>query len=281
MNGYTSLRQKNKTMLKIIIFLVLFCVFVFIYARYIELRSIFFPMKQIEVTPKEEGLNYEDVYFKTEDGLSLNGWLVKYPQAKATILFFHGNAGNISHRLEKLAIFHQLGLNVFLVDYRGYGRSQGRPSEEGLYKDARAAFDYLSSRPDINNKTIIAYGESIGGAVAIDLAAKRGVCCLIVDSTFTSAKDMARKFYRFIPPFLFKTKFESDKKVKSVKADKLFIHSINDEIVPFEFGEKLYKEASSPRELLKIHGGHNSGFLESKELIIVKLKDFLQKLNLI
>ncbi|MBM3248526.1 MAG: alpha/beta hydrolase [Candidatus Omnitrophica bacterium] len=268
-------------MFKIIIYAVLFCIFIVVYARYIELRSIFFPMKQIEITPKEEGLNYEDVYFKTEDGLSLNGWLVKQSQAKATILFFHGNAGNISHRLEKLVIFHQLGLNVFLVDYRGYGRSQGRPSEDGLYKDARAAFDYLSSRPDINNKTIIAYGESIGGAVAIDLAAKRGVCCLIIDSTFTSAKDMARKFYPFIPPFLFKTKFDSAQKVKDITSDKLFIHSINDEIVPFEFGQKLYEEAIAPKELLKIHGGHNSGFLESKELIIFKLKDFLQKLNLI
>lgn len=268
-------------MFKIIIYLILFCIFVFVYARYIELRSIFFPMKQIEITPKEENLNYEDVYFKTEDGLSLNGWLVKNPKAKATILFFHGNAGNISHRIEKIVIFNQLGLNVFIIDYRGYGRSQGRASEEGIYKDARAAFDYLYGRPDINNKKIIAYGESIGGAVAIDLATKRGVSCLIVDSSFTSAKDMVRKFYPFIPPFLFKTKFDSAKKVKDIKSDKLFIHSINDEIVPFEFGQKLYEEALPSKELLKIHGGHNSGFLESKELIVEKLKTFLQNLDLI
>lgn len=268
-------------MFKIIIYTLLFCVFVFVYARYIELRSIFFPMKAIEITPKEEGLDYEDVYFKTEDGLSLNGWLVKNPKAKATILFFHGNAGNISHRIEKLVIFNQLGLNIFIVDYRGYGKSQGRPSEEGIYKDARAAFDFLSSRPDMNNKKIIAYGESIGGAVAVDLAAKRDVAGLIVDSTFTCAKDMGKKFYPFIPPFLFRTKFDSANKVKTIKSAKLFIHSINDEIVPFEFGQKLYEEATLPKELLKIHGGHNSGFLESKDQIIEKLKSFLQKLDLI
>jgi fermentation-respiration switch protein FrsA (DUF1100 family) len=190
-------------MLKIILYAILFGIFIFAYARYIEMRSIFFPMKAIEATPKDIGLDYEDIYFEAQDGAKLNGWLIKNPKAKATIIFFHGNAGNISHRLEKISIFNQLGLNVFIVDYRGYGRSQGHPTEMGIYKDAQASFDLLLNRQDINKDKLIAYGESIGGAVAIDLAAKRNVSCLIVDSSFTCAKDLARKFYPYLPSFLF------------------------------------------------------------------------------
>jgi len=268
-------------MLKIIIYAALFCLFVFVYARYIEMRSIFYPMKAIEATPKDINLDYEDIYFKTQDGLKLNGWLIKNPKAKAIILFFHGNAGNISHRLEKILIFNQLGLNVFVIDYRGYGRSQGRPSELGIYKDAQAAFDFLVSRKDINKNNLISYGESIGGAVAIDLATKRNVACLIVDSSFTSASQMGKKFYPFIPSFLFWTKFDSISKVKNINTAKIFIHSINDEIVPFEFGKRLYEAASQPKEFLKIIGGHDSGFIESKDLIQERLGAYLKNRGLI
>jgi len=245
------------------------------------MRSIFFPMKAIEATPKDIGLDYEDIYFETRDGVKLNGWLIKNPKAKATIIFFHGNAGNISHRLEKISVFNQLGLNVFIVDYRGYGRSQGHPTESGIYKDAQASFDLLLNRQDINKDKLIAYGESIGGAVAIDLATKRKVSCLIVDSSFTCAKDLARKFYPYLPSFLFRTKFDSIDKVKNNDSAKIFIHSANDEIVPFEFGQRLYDAACPPKELLKIIGGHNSGFMESKGVIIEKLSLYLKNLDLI
>jgi len=268
-------------MLKILIYLVLFCIFVFAYARYIEMRSIFYPMKQIEATPKDIGLDFEDIYFNTEDAISLNGWLVKNPKAKATIIVFHGNAGNISHRLEKIAILNQIGLNVFIIDYRGYGKSKGRPSEDGLYKDGRAAYDYLLTRNDIDKNKVISFGSSLGGAVAIDLASKRDVVCLVADSSFTSAREMGKRFYPYIPEFLFRTKFDSINKVKTIKSPKIFIHSINDEIVPFEFGQKLYKSAAEPKEFLKIIGGHNTGFSESRDLIVEKLKSYLQGLGLI
>ena len=268
-------------MFKILVYLVLFCLFVFVYARYIEMRSIFYPMKDIEVTPDVIGLNYEDVYFDTEDGFTLNGWLVKNPQAGATVILFHGNAGNISHRLEKIAILRSLGLNVFAIDYRGYGKSKGRPSEEGLYKDGLASYDYLMTRKDIDNKKIISFGSSIGGAVAIDLAAKRDIACLIVDSSFTSAPEMGKNIYPYIPAFLFRTKFDNVNKVKKMKSAKLFIHSVNDEIVPFDFGKRLYEAASEPKEFLKILGGHNTGFLDSKDSIVEKLSAYLKSLGLI
>lgn len=268
-------------MLKIIISVLLFCVLVVVYARYIERRSIFFPMKGIEARPNDVGLDYEDVYFKTEDGLTLNGWFLKYPKAKTTLILFHGNAGNISHRLEKVSILRNLGLNIFIIDYRGYGRSQGRPSEEGIYKDGLAAFDYLIIRSDIDKDKIISFGSSLGGAVAINLAKARPVACLIVDSSFTSAKEMGHKFFPYIPSFLFSTKFDSIGKVKTINSPKFFIHSLNDEIVPFEFGQKLYQTSSPPKEFLKILGGHNTGFLESQDLIKEKLSLFLKNIGLI
>jgi fermentation-respiration switch protein FrsA (DUF1100 family) len=254
----------------------LFLIFIAVYIRYIELRSIFYPYRAIENNPKSIGLDYEDCYFKTEDGILLNGWLIKKSSAKSTILFFHGNAGNIGHRLEKLALFYNSGVNTFIIDYRGYGKSQGRPSEEGIYKDARAAYDYLLSRGDSPGKKI-AYGESLGSTVAIDLCRHRQIDGLIVDSAFTNAKDMGRVIFPFIPSFLIANKFDSLNKILGLAIPKLFIHSINDEIVPFSLGEKLFKAATAPKEFLKITGGHNSGFWESQDLIREKITEFLHQ----
>ena len=122
------------------------------------------------VNPAGVRLPWEDVYFKTNDGVTLNGWFFKNPQARSTILFAHGNAGNMSDRLFKIKFFYDLGLNVFIFDYRGYGKSEGKPSEAGIYVDAQSAYDYLQSRPDVNMKRLILYGASLGGAVVIDLA---------------------------------------------------------------------------------------------------------------
>lgn len=263
-----------KTIGSIVLFLALFIALV----RYIELTSIFYPMRQVEVTPKVIGLDYEEVYLKTEDGLLLNGWLIKKSEATTTVIFFHGNAGNISHRLDKISVFYQLGLNIFIIDYRGYGKSQGRPSEQGLYKDGRAAYDYIKSRKDLGDK-IIAYGESLGSAAAIDLCLSRKPNGLIIDSAFTSAKEMAKTIYPFVPSFLIFSRFDSISKVKEIKIPKLFIHSINDEIVPFSLGEKLFNLASPPKELLKIIGGHNSGFFDSEGLITERLRNFLREFH--
>jgi len=238
-------------------------------------------MREVITTPALIDLKFEDIFFKTEDGAKLNGWLIKSPGAKATFIFAHGNGGNISHRLEKIAMFYQLGVNTFIFDYRGYGKSTGRPTEEGVYKDIRAAYDYLISRDDIDKDKIIAYGESLGGAAAIDLATNRDVASLIVDSTFTSAREMGRIIYPFLPPFVFISKFDSESKVKELRIPKLFIHSENDEIVPFVLGEKLFNAAVEPKDLFRITGGHNTGFIECRNVVLEKLKVYLLSLNLL
>ena len=253
-------------------------VLIVVYLRYIERKSIFYPEKEIVYTPDAEGVHYKDIYFEASDGYTLNGWLIAQPAAKYTVLFAHGNAGNISHRIEKLKFFSKLGCNVFIFDYRGYGKSQGRPSEKGLYLDAKAAYDYLLSH-GIKQDTVIGYGESLGGAVVVDLALHTTMAALIVDSSFTSAKDMIKFIYPFLPHWIFVSRFDSVSKIKTVSMPKLIIHSINDEIIPYRLGRKLYDEAGAPKEFLEIHGGHNSNFFESEDILRSTIGDFIQRLS--
>lgn len=260
-------------MLSLFIILIL----VVFYIRYIERRSLFYPAKEIEYLPKDFGLVSEDIFFKTPDNLELNGWFVPTQDAAYTILFCHGNAGNISHRMEKLKFFQELGNNVFIFDYSGYGRSKGRPSEKGLYSDAQAAYNYLLSRK-IAPEQIIGYGESIGGAVIIDLASQNRLRGLIIDSSISNAKDMVRIIYPFLPYWVFSSRWDSVNKIRSITIPKLIIHSINDEIVPYKLGRKLFESAPEPKDFLQIRGGHNSCFFESEHILKEKIADFLKKL---
>jgi len=246
-----------------------------VYLRYLERKTLFYPTKEIEYLPKEAGLDYEDILFKIRDNVELNGWFVPAPNARCTILFCHGNAGNISHRIEKIRFFHDLGCNVFIFDYRGYGKSKGRPSENGVYSDVQAAYDYLLSR-GIKPEQIIGYGESIGSASIIDLASKNKVAALIIDSGFTNAKDMIKKIYPFLPYWIFASRWESLEKIKSMTVPKLIIHSVNDEIVPYKLGKKLYDAAREPKEFLEVHGGHNSCFFESEAAYKEKVSGFIK-----
>jgi fermentation-respiration switch protein FrsA (DUF1100 family) len=247
--------------------------------RYIERQSIYFPMREITDTPARVGLEYRDIYFKSADGTRLNGWFIPARNAKYTLVLAHGNAGNISHRIEKILIFHGLGLNVFVFDYRGYGRSEGQPSEKGLYQDLRAAHSYVVAEEKVPARDIILYGESIGGAVAIDLARRSEEGALITEDTFTSVKDMAGMAFPLVPNFIFSSKYDSLSKIKDVACPKLIIHSIDDEIVPFRQGEKLYAAAKEPKRFLKLRGSHNTAFMESDKEYVEGLKEFINKIQ--
>ena len=264
------------------IILVFVAAFSFVaFVRYFEANSIFHPTHEMPVTPAFVGLDFEDIYFKTPDHCELNGWFMKAPQARSTLLFLHGNAGNISHRLEKILMFHQLGLNVFIIDYRGYGKSQGKPSEGGLYQDALAAYDYLLTRKDIDHGKVIGYGDSLGGVVAVELATKRKLACLVVDSSLTSIAEMSRTIFPFVPTFLLTMRMDSASKVKTITVAKLFIHSVNDEIIPFKLGKKLFDKAAGPKEFLQITGGHNTSHIDSREILMKSLHKFFKGLDLI
>jgi fermentation-respiration switch protein FrsA (DUF1100 family) len=233
-------------------------------------------MKEMEQNPSIVGLAYEDIYFTTSDKVVLNGWFIPAQNAKGTVIFFHGNAGNISHRLEKISVFNRLGYNLFIFDYRGYGKSKGRPGEKGFYKDAEAAYRYLVKEQNVSADNIILYGESIGGAVAIDLASKTRIKALITEGTLSSVKDMIRIVYPFLPYFILESRLDSASKIKDIQAPKLIMHSVDDEIIPYKLGEKLFSAAPPPKKFLKLRGGHNTAFQDSRDLFIAGLRDFLR-----
>ena len=262
--------------MKIILHLVIIVVLFVVYVRYLENKSIFYPSRSLFATPQEWGIPFEDVYIQTEDHVRVHGWLIKAPSAQSTVLFFHGNAGNIGDRLGKIDLFYRMGLNILIIDYRGYGKSEGYPTEEGIYKDAAAAYDYLAQRGDLKGQKIIGYGASLGGAVAVDLAAQRPLTCLIVDSTFSSAVDIAKRIYPFVPSFLIRTKLDSVSKIKRVDIPKLFIHSVEDRTVPIALGRKLYEAAPGPKEFIEIRGDHNDGHILDQDKIREGIKRFLK-----
>lgn len=253
--------------------------FVYFYMRYLERHTIYYPMHILEGTPEDVGLRFEEVEFFSQDKIKLQGWFIQNNLARATVIFCHGNGGNISHRLDKILFLHKLGLNVFIFDYRGYGNSKGVPTESGLYLDSKAAGEYIKNRykTEQNKMRIIVYGESLGGAVAIDLASKMKVDGLILEGVFTAAKDMAKIIYPFLPNFLITSKFDSLAKIKRTDAPKFLMHSLNDEIVPFSLGKKLFAAANEPKEFLELSGGHNDAFFISEQKIKIALERFLKE----
>lgn len=249
-----------------------------LYIKYLENKGIYYPVKGIELYPSSIGLPFEDVFITTKDGVKINGWFIPQPDAKYTLLFCHGNAGNIAGRIDKIILLRETRLNIFIIDYRGYGRSQGRPSEHGFYLDAKAAYDYLLNRRNIKPEQIILYGESLGTAVVVDLASKEKVRAVILEGAFSSGRDMAGRIYPFLPTFFFSNIFDSIAKIKKIDASKLFIHSRSDEIVPYDLARKLYDAAKEPKDFGEITGGHNTAPLDSKERHISSIASFIEKL---
>jgi len=248
---------------------------IFAYVKYLEYKGIYYPVKEILIDPSSAGMPFKDIYIITEDNVRINSWFISNPKARYTILFFHGNAGNIGDRIDKLELLYQEGLNIFIIDYRGFGKSQGRPSERGFYRDASAAYEYLVNTIGASPERIILYGESLGSAIAVDLAFHRKVKALILEGAFSCGRDMGVKFYPFLPRFIFANSFDSLTKIKDIAAPKLFIHSRDDEIVPFSLAKKLYDRAREPKEFLEVRGDHNSAFLDSKEPYISSIRAFV------
>lgn len=230
---------------------------------------IYFPIKRVDQNPGDIGLKYEDVFLKTADGKTIHGWLIENKDSNKIILYFHGNGGNIGHRLPIIEMLYPLPVNIFMIDYHGYGKSEGRASEQNLYLDAQAAYDYLIREKKYLPAHIILMGSSMGGAVALDLAVREKVGGVILKSTFTSAKDMAKDmlfFFRW-PMVWVRSDFNSLEKIDSIKAPVLIIHSKEDEMIPYQMSLTLYEKAVEPKKLLLLEKGRHNDLIVTPEYI--------------
>jgi len=252
------------------------CLLAFAFQRHL----VFYPDRRITMTPSNAGMTYRDVFFKASDGVLLHGWFVPASGTPWILLFCHGNAGNISNRIESIRVFHDLGTSVFIFDYRGYGRSSGRPSEAGTYTDARAAYRYLVEKEGATPENIVFFGRSLGGSVAIELSTEYAPAALILESSFPKLADVAVRAYPFLPvrPLL-RIRYDSTNRIEALTCPKLIIHSRDDEIAPFKMGERLFELAAPPKQFLEIHGDHNYGFIESGTTYTDGIERFLDSLR--
>ncbi|WP_355659637.1 alpha/beta hydrolase [Halomonas salifodinae] len=236
-------------------------------------------------TPADRGLSFDAVTLTTEDGLALDAWWLPAEAPRGTLLFFHGNAGNISHRLASLVQFHRLGLSVLILDYRGYGQSEGRPSETGTARDARAAWQWLMARDEAPGEVVL-FGRSLGAAVATELGAALSAAgtppgAVILESPFRSVPALGQRLYPFLPVrWLARLEYEVEGRVAEIAAPLLVIHSRDDEIIPFAEGQAVHAAAGEPKALLVIGGGHNTGFLDSEPEYSAGIDAFLDSAGL-
>jgi len=204
------------------------------------------------------GMDFEDVYFNAPDGVKLNAWLISAGDEAPMVMWFHGNAGNIADRVENARLLFDRGLSLFMVEYRGYGKSGGEPSEKGINLDGQGAYDYLISR-GIRPENLIVFGRSLGSTVAVYVASRNECAGVVLETPFTNMADMAKAHFPFIPGLgSFKNKFCSIDRVGSIRAPILFIHGDRDELVPYKFGRKLFEAARAEKEFYTIPGAHHN-----------------------
>jgi fermentation-respiration switch protein FrsA (DUF1100 family) len=225
---------------------------------FIERNFIFFPDRALLAEPSDWGMDFEDVYFTTPDGVKLNAWLISAGDEAPMVLWFHGNAGNIGDRVDNAKLLYERGLSLFMIDYRGYGRSGGRASEKGIYADGQAAYEYLLAH-GVRAENLVVFGRSLGSTVAIYVASRNKCAGVILESAFTNMSDMAKQHYPVLPGLgVFKVKFPSIDRIGGIKTPILFIHGDEDEIVPYELGRRLFDAASAEKQFYTINGAHHN-----------------------
>lgn len=226
----------------------------------LESRMIYFPDGPLRATPSDAGLAYEDLFLETRDGVRIHAWFVPKAKARGTMLWFHGNAGNMGDRVAQIKTYHdRWSVSQILIDYRGYGKSGGQISEEGTYEDGRAAMSYLLKEKGISPGALILFGRSLGAAVAVQMATEFDAAGLILETPFTSIRDMARRHYPLIgSAYPLRIRYASIDKISRVTMPLLILHGDRDNIVPFEQAERLFEAANEPKRFFRIAGaGHN------------------------
>lgn len=252
--GLALLKSAVRITLGVLIGATLFLVFS-------EKRLIYYPAAEIDVTPKALGLPFEDVTIEVEPGVTIHGWFIKAATepSVATVLFSHGNAGNIADRLDRVLRLREIGADFLLYDYRGFGRSSGSPDEEGTYRDGRAAYDYLVKGRGLDPARLILMGESLGCAISIQLAIERKAAGLALEAPFASIAHMANAIYPFLPLGAFiRTRYENVKKIPQLKMPLFLVQGTNDEVIPVAQGKMVFDAAPPPKQYLAIEGAHHN-----------------------
>jgi fermentation-respiration switch protein FrsA (DUF1100 family) len=248
------------------------CALLFLFQSHL----IYFPARGYDAVPSDVGLAFEDLTLVTSDGLSIAAWYVPHAEARGSVIFCHGNAGNIADRLYSVKLLNALGCDVLIFDYRGYGRSEGSPTEAGTYADADTAWRYLVESKGKLPERIIIFGRSLGGAVAIELARRHPPAALVVESTFTCMADVGRVHYPLLPVgLLLRHRYDSVSKVPKIDCPKLFLHGTDDSLIPIANARRLFEAAASPRQFIETPGGHNAGGFAYSPEYTQRLDDFL------
>jgi fermentation-respiration switch protein FrsA (DUF1100 family) len=277
-----AIAAKVKRLLTIVLIAVAFgVVLVVVSLRVVENQLIFHPPVYPEGFPSQQVIerNVEEVWLRTQDGVKIDAFYHPNPSSKKVLLWFHGNAENIGDALDHLRTLATIGINILVVDYRGYGKSEGRPTEAGVYHDADAAYDYLTTQRHYRAEDIIVYGHSLGGAVAVNLASRRPCGGLIVQSSFTSARDMAKLMFSIpLIAYVAKSRFDSRELIREVHAPILIVHGTRDQIVPFTMGQQLFAAAEEPKWFYPIDGaGHNDLLEVGGDSYLARLKSFVSE----
>lgn len=272
--GFFNALAMKKILLIVIILIVLYaliCVCVYFFQKYV----IFQPQKGSSPPPGD--LNISELWIPTSDGQKLHSWWMPTDSAEYTILFFHGNAGNISRGEKRMRLFREMCCNALAIDYRGYGISSGTiKKEEDIYEDAAASWQYLTQQLGVPEQNIIIWGWSLGGAVAVNLAQHKKCHALVMESTFYNLDQMTGKWYMFLPKkWLMRYHFTSDEKLANIVVPILFTHSKTDETVPYGQGVRLFEKFSGTKKFIEISKDHNHGIFDSQDVFIAEAKQFL------
>jgi hypothetical protein len=274
----------RKRLLGLLTALIVAWLLLLILVRIFEARLIFFPdyPDRLAGDWHPRGLPFQDVWLQTQDGIKLHAWWIPNDHAKFTFLAFHGNAGNIAGRADVYEFLHQLPANVLAIEFRGYGRSEGTPSEAGIYRDATAGFQYLVATKGIAPRTIISFGQSLGTAVAVQLAAEEKVGGVVLEAPFPSASAVARNKFWFLPGIgmVAGSQFDTRSKLRSIAIPIFIVHCTQDPVIPAELAEEVYAEAQSPKSILRVEGYcHEEACLIAPEKYRTSLQDFLRSLD--
>ena len=238
-------------------------------------KLTFIPAQEHIATPASVGLEFEDHFYTTSDGVKLHAWYIANPESEFVLQLSHGNAGNISGRAGLAAMLHEAGFSVFMYDDRGYGKSEGSPGEEGLYKDAIASYQYMTGELEVEPENIIQFGRSLGGAVAAYMATKEPAAGLILDSSFTNLKELVKEVYPYLPAFLARYEFKTKEYLADIEIiPVLILHSSDDNLIGIHHGKKLHEAAGTSGIFVELNGGHNDAFLVSEDKYINALKSF-------